>query len=261
MCGPQSEKEPYMRLKNKVALVTGGAQGIGAGIVTRFCEEGAIVFIADLKQDEGDALVSRLLNAGHTASFLSLDVADEESWRNAYARIIETSGRIDVLVNNAGINIREPIEEMSVKNLDTMLAVNVRGPFVGIKHALPLMRKQGGGCIINMSSICGLVGHQYTTEAYSVTKGALTLMTKAVAVRHAKDKIRCNSIHPSTVLTPLVETFLKDPEKRAQRFGEIPLARLATIDDVADAVVYLASDEASFLTGVALPVDGGLTAS
>ena len=172
----------------------------------------------------------------------------------------KTFGSLDVLVNNAGINIRETIEEMKEENLDAMLAVNVKGPFLGIKHAIPLMRKGGGGSIINMSSICGLVGHRYTTEAYTVTKGALTLMTKSVGVRYAKDNIRCNSIHPCTVNTPYAQVFMQDPKKREERLGEVPLGRIATELDVANAALYLASDEAAFLNGVALPVDGGLTA-
>jgi len=141
-----------------------------------------------------------------------------------------------------------------------MLAVNVKGPFLGIKHAIPLMRQAGGGAIINMSSICGLVGHKYTTEAYTITKGAVTLMTKTVGVRYAKDNIRCNSIHPSTVDTPLVQILFQDPQRKQERLGEVPLGRLATELDVANAALYLASDEAAFLNGVSLPVDGGLTA-
>ena len=138
--------------------------------------------------------------------------------------------------------------------------MNVKGPFLGIKHSLPIMRAAGGGVILNMSSICGLVGHKYTNETYTATKGALTLLTKSVAVRYAKDNIRCNSIHPSTVETALVQAMLKDPERRAERLGEVPLGRLASATDVANALVYLASDEASFINGAAIPVDGGLTA-
>jgi NAD(P)-dependent dehydrogenase (short-subunit alcohol dehydrogenase family) len=170
------------------------------------------------------------------------------------------SGRLDILVNNAGINIRKDIEEMPVESLDAMLAVNVKGPFLGIKHAIPFMRAGGGGVVLNMSSVCGLVGHKYTNETYTTTKGALTLLTKSIAVRYAKDNIRCNSIHPSTVDTPLLQTVLKDPARRAERYGEVPLGRLATSLDVANAFVYLASDEAAFVNGVALSVDGGTTA-
>ncbi|MDR1932607.1 MAG: SDR family oxidoreductase [Spirochaetales bacterium] len=249
-----------MKLKGKTALITGAAQGIGAQIGRLFAAEGAEVFICDLQAEQGEKTAAEIRAAGGKAHFQSLNVAEEASWTAALDAVVKTCGRLDILVNNAGINIREPIEEMKVENFDKMLAVNVKGPFIGIKHAIPILRKGGGGSIINMSSICGLVGHKYTTEAYTITKGALTLMTKTVGVRYAKDNIRCNSIHPSTVYTPLVEQMFKDPEKKAQRFGEIPLGRLATAEDVAGAALFLASGEAAFLNGVALPVDGGLTA-
>ncbi len=249
-----------MRLKKKVALITGAAQGLGAEIARRYAAEGATVFVCDLKEDLGRETAAEIEKTGGKAFFQPLDVTSEESWIKAVAVVSEKCGRLDVLVNNAGINIREPIEEMKVENLDTMLAVNVKGPFLGIKHAIPVMRKQGGGSIVNMSSICGIVGHKYTTEAYTVTKGAVTLMTKSVGVRYAKDNIRCNSIHPSTVDTPLMQVVFKDPKKKEERLGEVPLGRLATAGDVANAALYLASDEASFLNGASLPVDGGLTA-
>jgi NAD(P)-dependent dehydrogenase (short-subunit alcohol dehydrogenase family) len=249
-----------MRLEGKIALVTGAAQGIGAAIARRFAAEGAAVFVADLKEAEGVAVAREIGGAGK-AWFVRLDVSREADWIAAFARVVEAAGRLDVLVNNAGMNIREPIEAMAEASLDTMLAVNLKGPFLGIKHAIPLMRRGGGGSILNMSSICGLVGHRYTTEAYTMVKGALTLLTRSVAVRYANDGIRCNSVHPSTVETPLVHEMLKNPERRAERLGEIPLGRLATVDDVAAAFVYLASDEAAFVNGVAFPVDGGLTAS
>ena len=249
-----------MRMTDKIVLVTGAAQGLGAAISGRLAEEGATVFVADLNQEQGQATVTAIRARGGDARFQHLDVTSEASWKAALAAVVAACGRLDVLVNNAGINIREPIEEMTEEHLDLMLAVNVKGPFLGIKHAIPALRKAGGGSIINMSSICGLVGHKYTTEAYTVTKGALTLMTKTVGVRYAKDNIRCNSVHPSTVDTPLVQTLFKDPLKREERLGEVPLGRLATDKDVANAVLYLASDEAAFLNGVSLPVDGGLTA-
>jgi NAD(P)-dependent dehydrogenase (short-subunit alcohol dehydrogenase family) len=249
-----------MRLNNKTVLITGSARGIGAEIARCFSEEGATVFVADLDETEGKKTVSDIVKKGRKASFVFLNVTSEESWKSALGVVIEHSECLDVLINNAGINIREPIEEMKAESLDTMLAVNVKGPFMGIKHAIPLMRKNGGGCIINMSSICGLVGHKYTTEAYTTTKGALTLLTKSVGVRYAKDNIRCNALHPSTVDTPLMRDLFKDPKKKEERLGEIPLGRLATVHDVANAALFLASDEAKFLNGVSLPVDGGLTA-
>ena len=244
-----------MRLTKKVALITGAAQGLGAEIARRFHKEGALVFIGDVKKDEGETLA---LEIGSV--FLSLDVTSEESWKAAIAAVLARAGHLDVLVNNAGINIRKNIEEMPVEALDSMLAVNLKGPFLGIKHVLPVMRAAGGGAILNMSSICGLVGHKYTNEAYTATKGGLTLLTKSVATRYAKDNIRCNSVHPSTVHTALVEALFQDPERRAERYGEIPLGRIAEAGDVAGAFVFLASDEASFINGVSFPVDGGLTA-
>ena len=244
------------RLAGKTALITGAAGGIGAEIARQFREEGASVFVCDVNRAEGEKV-----GASIGADFLLLDVTSEESWKAALAAVLERTGRLDVLVNNAGINVRKNIEEMPVESFDAMFAVNVRGPFLGIKHSLPIMRAAGGGVILNMSSICGLVGHRYTNETYTTTKGAVTLLTKSVAVRYAKDNIRCNSIHPSTVETALVQTMLQDPERRAERVGEVPLGRLAGITDVANTVVYLASDEASFINGAAIPVDGGLTAA
>jgi NAD(P)-dependent dehydrogenase (short-subunit alcohol dehydrogenase family) len=243
------------RLSGKTALITGAAGGIGAEIARRFREEGASVFVADTNCAEGEKTAASM-----GAVFVSLDVTSEESWKAALAAVLERAGRLDILVNNAGINVRKNIEEMPVESFDAMLAVNVKGPFLGIKHSLPIMRAAGGGVILNISSICGLVGHRYTNEAYTTTKGTLTLLTKSVAVRYAKDNIRCNSIHPSTVETPLVQAMLMDPERRAERLGEVPLGRLAGAIDVANALVYLASDEASFINGAAIPVDGGLTA-
>ena len=250
-----------MRLKNKVALITGAAQGIGLGIAQRFFAEGATVYICDLNEDAGKKILMQFPSGrSGRAFFLKLDVTSEESWMEAFAEVIARSGKLDILVNNAGINIRQSIEKMQVKDLEAMLGVNVKGPFIGIKHALPLLRKNGGGSIINISSICGLIGHQYTNEAYTTTKGALTLLTKSVAVRYAKANIRVNSIHPSTVDTPLVRELFKDPAKKQERLGEVPLGRLATTEDVAAAALFLASAEGAFLNGVALPVDGGLTA-
>ena len=244
-----------MRLAGKTALITGAAGGIGAEIARRFREEGAAVFVSDVKCAEGEKTAVSL-----GAVFIELDVTSEENWKAALAAVLERSGRLDVLVNNAGINVRKNIEEFPVESFDAMFAVNVKGAFLGIKHSLPIMRAAGGGVILNMSSICGLVGHRYTNEVYSATKGALTVLTKSVAVRYAKDNIRCNSVHPSTVETAFVQAMLQDPERRAERLGEVPLGRLASTTDVANALVYLASDEAAFINGAAIPVDGGLTA-
>jgi NAD(P)-dependent dehydrogenase (short-subunit alcohol dehydrogenase family) len=252
------------RLAGKTALVTGAAQGLGAEIARRFCAEGARVYLCDVNAEAGKEMartIGRERAGGSGAvEFLMLDVASEESWSAALAEVVRQAGRLDVLVNNAGINIRKDIEAMDAESLDRILAVNVKGPFLGIKHALPIMRHAGGGVILNMSSVCGLIGHRYTNEAYVTSKGALTLLTKSIAVRYGRDNIRCNSVHPSTVDTPMVRQLLQDPARRAERFGEVPLGRLATAADVASAFVYLASDEAAFINGVSFPVDGGVTA-
>ena len=249
-----------MRLKEKVALITGASQGLGLAIAGRFAREGARVFMGDVKEVQGRGAADGLVAQGCRAWFVRLDVADEQSWKAALAEVVEKAGRLDILVNNAGINIREPIEQMSVENFDKMLAVNVRGPFLGIKHSLPLLRANGGGSIITMGSVCSLVGHKFTPEAYTTVKGAIAQLTRSVAVRHAKDKVRANVLCPSTVETLLVKEMLKDPARRAERVGEVPLGRLASLDDVAAAALYLASDEASFINGVNFPVDGGTTA-
>lgn len=249
-----------MRLKDKAALVTGAAQGIGAAIARRFAQEGAQVLVCDLKQAEGEALAESLRADGGRAWFQRLDVTDEADWVRALSAVVERAGRLDVLVNNAGVNVRKPIEEMRVDELDLMLAVNVRGPFLGIKHALPILRRGGGGSIICMGSVCSVIGHRFTPEAYTTVKGALAQLTRSVAVRYAKDNIRANILCPSTVETPLVQEMLKDPQRRQERVGEVPLGRLAGLDDVAAAALYLASDEGAFINGVVLPIDGGVTA-
>lgn len=248
-----------MNVQKKVILVTGGAGGLGAEMVEVLAGNGARVYILDLDSAKGEALAKRIVEEGFFAAFLKLDLTSEEAWKTTVGLIMEREGRIDVLVNNAGINIRKPIEEMSMGEFSTMMNVNVGSVFLGTKSVLAVMRSQGGGAIINTSSVCGLIGHRYTPEAYTTTKGAVTLLTKAIASRYGSENIRCNSIHPSTVDTPLVQEMFKDPIKKQQRLDEVPLGRLATARDVANSVLYLASDEASFINGIALPVDGGVT--
>jgi NAD(P)-dependent dehydrogenase (short-subunit alcohol dehydrogenase family) len=249
-----------MRLESKVCLITGAAGGIGEEISTVFAREGASIAVCDLKEAEGADLVKKLETGGGKACFVKLDVTDEGSWKKAVGSVLDTFGRLDVLVNNAGISIRMPLEEYPVETWDKMMAVNVKGVFLGMKHSIPAMRKTGGGSIINMSSIAGLIGHKTSALAYIATKGAVTMMTKGSAAHFAHENIRVNSIHPSTVDTPLVENLFQDPEMKKARFDEVPMGRLASVRDVANAALFLASDEASFITGAALTVDGGLTA-
>ncbi len=248
-----------MHVQGKTVVITGGCGGLGSEMGQLLASKGANVYLLDLDEKKGLSLVEQFKGLKGNVSFLKADITSPEEWEQVISFIVEKEGHLDVLVNNAGINIRKPIEEMALEEWNTMMLVNVGSVFLGTKYVIPVMRKQGGGVIINTSSVCGLIGHRYTPEAYTTTKGAVTLLTKSIAARYAKDGIRCNSIHPSTVDTPLVQEMFKDPEKKRQRLDEVPLGRLAKASDVANAVLYLASDEASFINGIALPVDGGVT--
>lgn len=248
-----------MNVKDKVIVVTGGAGAIGTTQTKLLAENGAEVWVLDLAADRAEAMAKELTNAGCRVHGVGMDVASEEAWKAVTERIVEQSGRLDVIVNNAGINIRKTIEEMNKDEWMQMMEVNTASVFLATKYAIPIMRRQGGGVILNTNSICGLIGHMNTPEAYTATKGAVTLLTKSVAARYAKDNIRCNSIHPATIDTPFVATLMADPVKKQTRIDEIPLGRLTTPEDVANAVLYLASEEASFLNGVNLPIDGGVT--
>lgn len=248
-----------MNVKDKSIMITGAGGGLGSVMASLLAENGAQVIILDMDGQKGQAAADAICEKGNKAWFFKMDVTSEEDWKRAVEYTIEKTGKVDVVVNNAGINIRKPVEEMTIDEWVTMMKVNTGSVFLGCKYAIPVMRKQGGGCFINTSSVCGLIGHKYTPEAYTASKGAVTMLTKAIASRYAADGIRSNSIHPSTVYTPLVEVLFKDPQRKAERLGEVPLGRLASAEDVANAVLYLASEEASFINGVSLPVDGGVT--
>ncbi len=250
-----------MNVKGKSILITGGAGGLGSVMAKLLAKNGATIFILDLPVAEKSAneLIAEIKKDGGEAYFEPIDGTKEEDWKRVVESVGSKGKRIDVLINNAGINIRKPVEEISMDEWMTMMSVNVGGVFLGIKYSIPVMRSQGGGLIINTSSVCGLIGHKFTPEAYTATKGAVTMLTKAIASRYGKDNIRCNSIHPSTVDTPLVHERLKDPQFAQERLGEVPLGRLASADDVANTVLFLASDEASFINGAAVPIDGGVT--
>ena len=233
---------------SKVAVVTGGTSGIGKQTALALKAAGYTVYE-----------LSRRAQGVEGLHHLVADITREELVDAAIGEVLRQEGHIDVVVNNAGINIRKPIEEMVKDEWMKMMEVNTASVFLATKYVLPVMRKQGGGTIINTSSICGLIGHMNTPEAYTATKGAITLLTKSVAARYGKDNIRCNSIHPATVDTPFVAALMADPVKKQAPLNEIPLGRLTSVEDVANAVLYLASDEASFLNGVNLPIDGGVT--
>ena len=248
-----------MRLEGKVALVTGAAVGIGAAVARRFTAEGAAVALTDVRVDEGAALAETLGAAGHRTCFVPLDVASESQWAEAVARVTGTLGAPTVLVNNAGIYARRLIEDTSAGQLDRMLDVNVKGVFLGIKAVLPAMRAAGGGSIVNLSSVAGLIGSAYSSD-YNASKGAVRILTKCAAVQHAKDNIRCNSVHPAPIDTDMGRESVPEGRIREERLREIPLGRMGTVDEVANAILFLASDEASYVTGSELVVDGGFTA-
>lgn len=248
-----------MNVKDKVILITGGAGGLGAAMAKSLCKLGAVVYLLDLDEEKGLAAQAKLQAEGGRACFIKMDLTSENSWQETVNVICKDAYKIDVLINNAGINIRKPLEEMSIEEWNKMMMVNTGSVFLGCKYVIPVMKKQHNGSIINTSSVCGLIGHKYTPEAYTASKGAVTLLTKSIASRYARFGIRSNSIHPSTVMTPLVEKMLEDPKSAKERIGEVPLGRLAVVEDIANAVIYLASDEAAFINGVSLPIDGGVT--
>ena len=248
------------RIDGKVALISGGARGQGAAEARLFHREGAKVVFGDVLDDEGKKVEAEISELGGDASYVHLDVTRESDWRIAVETAVNRYGRLDVLVNNAGIVIRRGIEDTSEEDWERTMAVNVTGVFLGTKHAIPAMRAAGGGSIINISSTAGLVASPYGSAAYTASKGAVRLFTKATAIQHAKDKIRCNSVHPGPIQTAMLQDALADPEVRAERLRRVPLGRIGTVEDIAYGVLYLASDESSYVTGSELVIDGGSTA-
>lgn len=252
------------RLDNKVAIITGGALGIGKAAAIRMAEEGAKVAILDLVDDEGEALARSIVEHGGEARYWHCDMTQESEVERVIKEVAAHYGQLNVMVSNAGIaGVNKPTHEITEAEWDKVQAVNVKGVFFCTKHAIPLMRQAGGGSIINLSSIYGLVSAP-DLPPYHASKGAVRLMTKTDALLYAADKIRVNSIHPGFVWTPLVEKHLSDQgdlEEGRRATDELhPLGHMGEPDDIAWGVVYLASDEAKFITGSELVIDGGYTA-
>ena len=248
------------RLDNKVALISGGARGQGAAEARLFVREGAAVVFGDIRDEDGKKVEAEIRAAGGAVTYVHLNVTREADWRAAVATAVQTYGTLNVLVNNAGILLRSKIEETSEEDWDRIMAVNVKGVFLGTKCAIPAMRRAGGGSIINISSTAGLVGSPGETAAYTATKGAVRLFTKATAIQHAKDGIRCNSVHPGPIATDMIKDTLENRALWEQRLRRLPMGRVGTPEEVAYGVLYLASDESSYVTGSELVIDGGTTA-
>jgi 3(or 17)beta-hydroxysteroid dehydrogenase len=255
------------RVQGKVALITGGASGIGKACALHLAREGATVMITDRNAELGAAVATQL---GAPHGFREHDVTDEPGWKRIVDEVVATYGRLDILLNSAGIGTMGDVERETVENFRRTYAVNVEGTFMGCRAAIGAMKKSGGGSIINISSVAGLIGVP-DLAAYCASKGAVRLLSKSVALHCARAgyNIRCNSVHPSFIDTPMVDAMattmgqmMGDQAKaRTQLERAVPLKRLGHVDDVSNLIVFLASDESSFITGAEHAVDGGLTAT
>lgn len=246
------------RLQGRVAIVTGAASGIGAACAALFAREGARVMASDLQAEAGRALAERLSAEGGDVQFAAHDVSREEDWGRIVRAVSDRFGRLDVLVNNAGIALTGPVTDMPLETWRRLMAVNLDGVFLGVKHALPLMRRGGGGSIVNMSSVAGLKGVA-GQAGYSATKGAVRLFTKSVALECAQagDGVRVNSVHPGLIDTPIYGAGRSRLDEMSERL--VPLGVKGAPEDVAEGVLWLASDESRYVTGAELVIDGGFT--
>ncbi len=249
-----------MRLNGKVALISGGSRGIGAAVARLFAREGAGVAIGDLREDEGRKLESEIQENGGACLFVRLDVTSSSDWRRAVSGTLNRFGEMNVLVNNAGISGGGNLEATTIEQWQEVMDVNATGVFLGMKAVFPQMRQAGGGSIINIASQLGLVGVADGSTPYQASKGAVRLLTKSVAMQYAKEGIRVNSVCPGPTLTPLTESRFSHPELGGRSLSGIPLGRFGRPEDIAYGVLYLASDESSFVTGSDLMIDGGWTA-
>ena len=247
-----------MRLEGKVALISGGARGMGAEEAILFAQEGAKVVIGDVLEEEGRAVAASIPDGA--GLFVRLDVTSEEDWRRAVSTAEDAYKRLDILVNNAGVGAVGGIEDTSEEEWDRVMDINVKGVFLGTREAIPAMRRAGGGSIINISSQLGIVAMNESSPQYIASKGAVRLFTKSTAIQYAPEGIRFNSVHPGPIVTPMTEGRRADPAVRALMESRIPLGRYGEAIDVAYGVLYLASDESSFVTGSEVVIDGGWVA-
>ena len=255
-----------MRLAGKVALISGAAAGVqgelmgfGGAAAHLFTQEGAKVVLTDIRDELGQRTANEISEAGGEAIYLHLDVTSEAEWVRVVEAAVARFGRLDILVNNAGSGARYRVEDTSEEDWDGQMNVHAKGVFLGTKHAIPQLRKVGGGSIINVSSIYGLVGSE-TSTAYHAAKGAIRLFSKSAAVQYANENIRVNSVHPGYAHTPLTDRGYQDPDYFENIRSRIPMGRVGNAYDIAYGMLYLASDESSFVTGSELVIDGGTTA-
>ncbi len=245
------------RVDGKVALISGGARGMGAATAKKFAREGAKVILGDIRDADGSKVKETISSEGGEAVYLHLDVTDEPDWRNAVATAMSRYGALHILINNAGIGIpRVPIDQLAVEDWDRVMAVNARGSFLGTKYAIPAMQRSGSGSIVNISSVAGIGQSAHQEPAYAASKAAVRIFTKVTAAQYAKDNIRCNSIHPGPIDTEMIHAAM-DAAALAQRLQRVPLGRLGTVDEIVALVLFLASDDSSYMTGAEIVIDGG----
>jgi NAD(P)-dependent dehydrogenase (short-subunit alcohol dehydrogenase family) len=252
-----------MRLEGKVAVITGGASGMGMVASKLFASEGARVVLTDVNDEAAEATASAIRGAGGEALSLHADISREADAKAMVDAAVDTFGRLDVLYNNAGVMLGDDgsVDAMDESIWDLTLAVNVKGVAFGCKYGIPAMIASGGGSIINVASFVAWLGAATSQTAYTASKGAVLAMTREIAVEYARRGIRCNALCPGPIETPLLMQLLSDDAKRQRRFVHIPMGRLGQAEELAKAALFLASDDSSFMTGASLIVDGGITAA